>query len=185
MIPQAWSGTTFVVLFITAFGAAAAQRAADLVASNAFVVDTSYNGRRAVRIDANADAANATSYAIVKNTSLQDGTIEVDVAGRPAAGASADARGFIGVGFRLRDGHYEYVYLRPTNGRADDQVRRNHATQYSSYPDFDYARSRAEAPGKYESYVDLEPGVASVFDRERPAPRSSTGLSRTVGGARH
>lgn len=163
---QTWSGTTFVVLFTTAFGAATAQRAADLVAYNVSIADTTYDGRRAVRVVPNDGAENATSYAIVKNTALQDGTIEVDVAGRPAAGASADARGFIGVGFRLRDGHYEYVYLRPTNGRADDQVRRNHATQYSSYPDLDYARSRAEAPGKYESYVDLEPGVWTKYRLE-------------------
>jgi hypothetical protein len=30
------------------------------------------------------------------------------------------------------------IYLRPTNGRADDQVRRNHATQYFSYPGYDF-----------------------------------------------
>jgi hypothetical protein len=62
--------------------------------------------------------------------------------------------------FRLQaDGRYEYIYLRPINGRADDQVRPNHSTQYSSHPDFDVARSRKEAPEKYESYVDLQPGV--------------------------
>jgi len=81
------------------------------------------------------------------------------MAGLPAKGAAEGARGFIGVAFRLRDGRFEYIYLRPTNGRADDQVRRNHSTQYSSFPDFDFARSRKEAPEKYESYVDLEPGV--------------------------
>jgi len=31
------------------------------------------------------------------------------------------------------------------------------------YPDFDFARSRKEAPEKYESYVDLEPGVWTPF----------------------
>lgn len=36
-----------------------------------------------------------------------------------------EARGFIGIVFRLRDDRLEYIYLRPTNGRADDQVRRN------------------------------------------------------------
>jgi hypothetical protein len=160
------SAGTAVMLLMTALSAASAQRAADLVAHNASVVDTTYSGRRAVRVVPDAGAENATSYAIVKNTSLQDGTIEVEVAGRPAAGAFTDARGFIGIGFRLRDGRYEYVYLRPTNGRANDQVRRNHSTQYSSYPDFDYARSRAEAPGKYESYVDLEPGVWTKYRLE-------------------
>ena len=63
-------------------------------------------------------------------------------------------------------GAYEYIYLRPTNGRADDQVRRNHSTQYSSHPDFDFARSRQEAPEKYESYVDLEPGVWTKYKIE-------------------
>jgi hypothetical protein len=113
---------------------------------------------------ASPDAPNATSYAVVKDASFRDGTIEVDLAGQPVAGAAAGARGFIGVAFRLQaDGRYEYIYLRPTNGRADDQVRRNHSTQYSSYPDFDFARSRQEAPEKYESYVDLEPGVWTKF----------------------
>ena len=55
------------------------------------------------------------------------------------------ARGFIGIAFRLQgDGRYECIYL-PTNGRADDQVRRNHSTQYSSHRDFDFARARKEA----------------------------------------
>ena len=67
--------------------------------------------------------------------------------------------GFIGIAFRLQNGKFEYIYLRPTNGRADDQVRRNHSTQYSAHPDFSFAVSRQQAPEKYESYVDLEPGV--------------------------
>jgi hypothetical protein len=83
----------------------------------------------------------------------------VEFAGRPGASAAADARGFIGIGFRLHDGRFEYIYLRPTNGRAADQVRRNHSIQYSSFPDFDFARLRKEAPEKYESYVDLDPGA--------------------------
>ncbi len=53
----------------------------------------------------------------------------------------------------------EYIYLRPDNGRVDDQVRRNHATQYAAHPDFTFARLRKESPERYESYVDLEPGV--------------------------
>ena len=86
------------------------------------------------------DAANGSSYAIVKGASFRDGTIEVDLAGKPAAGAGAGARGFIGIAFRLQDNKYEYIYLRPTNGRAEDQVRRNHSTQYGSHPDFDFAK---------------------------------------------
>ena len=47
--------------------------------------------------------------------------------------------------------------IRPTNGRSDDQLRRNHSTQYFSYPDYDFDRLRREASGQYESYTDLVP----------------------------
>src|SRR5262245_22134131 len=138
----------------------AAQSVDRLTGKNVSIAQVDFKGRRAIRLIANPDAANATSYAVVKDALFRDGTIEVDLAGQPAAGAGAGARGFIGIAFRLQsDGRYEHIYLRPTNGRADDQVRRNHSTQYSSYPDVDFAESRQEAPEKYESYVDLEPSV--------------------------
>jgi hypothetical protein len=141
-----------------------AQTADQLVGKNVSIARISYKGRNAIQIIATPEAANASSYATIKNRSFLDGTIEVDLAGQPTANASAGARGFIGVAFRLHgDGSYEYIYLRPTNGRADDQIRRNHSTQYSSYPDFDFARSRQEAPEKYESYVDLQPGVWTKY----------------------
>ena len=122
-----------------------------------------YQGRSSVRLIAAPDAANGSSYAVLKNIGFQDGSIEVDLAGKPAAGAGPAARGFIGMAFRLQDETYEYIYLRPTNGRADDQVRRNHSTQYSSHPGFDFARLRQESPEKYESYVDLQPGVWTKY----------------------
>lgn len=145
----------------------AAQVADRLVGKNASMVETNYKGRGAIQLIAKPDAANGTSYALVKDVSFRDGVIEVDLAGQPAAGALAAARGFIGIAFRLHgDGRYEYIYLRPTNGRADDQIRRNHSTQYSSYPDFDFARLRQEGPDKYESYVDLQPGVWTKYKIE-------------------
>lgn len=138
----------------------AAQTADRLNGRNVSIAQVEFKGKKAVQVIANADAQNATSMAIVKDAIFLDGTIEVDLAGQPAAGAGGGARGFIGIAFRLQgDGRYEYIYLRPTNGRADDQVRRNHSTQYSAHPDFDFARARKEAPEKYESYVDLQPGV--------------------------
>jgi len=147
--------------------ALAAQSPDRLTARNVSIAQTNYKGRSAVQVIATPEAANATSYAVVKDALFRNGTIEVELAGQPAAGAGSGARGFIGIAFRLQgDGSYEYIYLRPTNGRADDQVRRNHSTQYSSYPDFDFARSRQEAPEKYESYVDLQPGVWTRFKIE-------------------
>jgi hypothetical protein len=138
----------------------AAQSVDQLDGKNVSIAQTNFKGRSAVQVIAAPDALNAASFAVVKGASFLNGTIEVDLAGQPAAGAGSGARGFIGIAFRLQgNGAYEYIYLRPTNGRADDQVRRNHSTQYSSHPDFDFARSRQDAPEKYESYVDLEAGV--------------------------
>jgi hypothetical protein len=127
------------------------------------VASTTYQGKSAVRVDALPDAGDGASYAIVKGSKFHNGTIEVELAGKPAANAGGGARGFIGIAFRLQGNRYEYIYLRPTNGRADDQVRRNHSTQYGSSPGFDYDRFRKESPEKYESYVDLEPGVWTQY----------------------
>ena len=144
-----------------------AQTADLMEGKNVSIAQSNYKGRSAIQVIATPGAANAASYAAIKNTAFRDGTIEVDLAGQPAAGAGEGARGFIGIAFRLQgDGRYEYICLRPTNGRADDQVRRNHSTQYSSHPDFDFARSRKEAPEKYESYVDLQPGVWTKYKIE-------------------
>jgi hypothetical protein len=85
--------------------------------------------------------------------------IEAEIAGAPAPDAPPGARGFVGIAFRVRPDHrtYDAFYLRPTNGRADEQLRRNHSAQYISHPDWPWYRLRDETPGKYESYVDLEP----------------------------
>src|SRR6201988_3670055 len=53
-----------------------------------------------------------------------------------------------------------------SGGVVTETVAKNHSTQYSSHPDFDCARSRQEAPEKYESYVDLEPGVWTKYKIE-------------------
>ncbi len=122
-----------------------------------------YEGKPAVRVDALPNAANGASYAILKGSRFHNGTIEVELAGKPAANAGPGARGFIGIAFRVQGNRFEYIYLRPTNGRADDQIRRNHSTQYAAYPVFDFDRLRKESPGKYESYVDLEPGAWTKY----------------------
>jgi hypothetical protein len=116
-----------------------------------------HQGQPGVRL---VNKAAGESYAAVDGPLLQDGEIEVDVAGRPQEGASEGARGFVGVAFRLRadDSGFECFYIRPTNGRADDQLRRNHSTQYTSEPGFPWQKLRGESPGVYESYVDLVSG---------------------------
>ena len=140
-----------------------AQTVDQLDAHGVKVSSVRYDGKQAIRLDAGASTPNGESYAVVKGGQFHNGTIEASIAGKPGADAGPAARGFIGIAFRLQGGRYEYIYLRPTNGRADDQVRRNHSTQYGSHPDYGFDRLRRESPEKYESYVDLQPGVWTKF----------------------
>jgi len=121
-----------------------------------------YEGRSALRV-AEAEEFRDSSpdkLVIIPGVDFYNGVIELDIAGHPIAGAQTGARGFIGIAFHLTGDaeSYECIYLRPTNGRAQDQLRRNHSTQYISYPDYPWQRLRESAPGQYESYVDLVPG---------------------------
>ena len=128
------------------------------------VDSTTYQGRKAVRVmPAPASAVKTASgggIVVLPGVTFHNGIIELEVAGKPGTGAPGDARGFVGVAFRVSNdaSKYECFYLRPTNGRADDQLRRNHSAQYISFPDYEWNRLRTEAPGQYESYVDLVPG---------------------------
>ena len=122
-----------------------------------------YRGRRALHLAPaqHQESDKHSMIALVNGTDFKDGTIEVEVAGLPIVAMDATARGFVGVEFRAQEhgARAENIYLRPTNGRADDQLRRNHSVQYESVPEFPWHRLREAAPGVYESYVDLEAGA--------------------------
>jgi len=126
------------------------------------VEQATYRGRVAVRLTdaAVAEGDDANRLAIVPGSSFQDGTIEVTLSGDTAPDASPAMRGFVGIAFRVTSdkSHYECFYLRPKNGRSEDQLQRNHSAQYISVPGFPWQKLRSESPGKYESYVDLVPG---------------------------
>lgn len=136
-------------------------RFSEVVNGRAKVVE--YRGRRAVALvpAAETKGKDASMLAIFAGPEFKDGTIEIEVAGAPRADAPEDSRGFVGIAFRAgAHGEWsEIFYLRPTNGRANDQLRRNHSVQYVSEPDYPWSRLRQEAPGGYESYTDLESGA--------------------------
>lgn len=127
---------------------------------NTVVEVTTYKGRKALKVsEPPANKADREDKLVILPVDFHNGTIELELAGSIATGAIAGARGFVGVAFRVADDvkKFECIYLRPTNGRADDQVRRNHSVQYISYPDFPWQKLRKEETEKYESYVDLVP----------------------------
>ena len=119
-----------------------------------------YRGRAALRVIEQDMLSDDPTIAILTDSKFKDGVIETAIAGSLCADAPMDMRGFVGIAFRAKPhgSHFEYFFIRPTNGRADDQLRRNHSTQYCSHPDFPWFRLREESPGVYESYSDLIPG---------------------------
>lgn len=140
----------------------------DLEASNVLELHNvkaeaaTYLERKAIRITdiAAPDVSDAGRLAVIRGTSFQDGTIEVDLTGDTAPNAGSEFRGFVGVSFRVSTDrtHFENFYIRTKNGRSDDQLQRNHSAQYISIPGFPWQKLRSETPGKYESYVDLVAG---------------------------
>jgi len=124
----------------------------------------SYRGRDAVRLTVAPRPGAQTALenlALIDASAFRSGTIELMVASTVAPDADTSARGFVGLAFHSTPdaSHFENIYLRPTNGRAREQLRRNHAVQYESLPDYPWDRLRHDAPGQYESYTDLEPAV--------------------------
>jgi hypothetical protein len=117
------------------------------------------NDKKVVKVvmDSALKGADLPTFVKVKNIDFKDGIIEVKVLSRLLKTAPASARGFIGVAFHIDslNAAFEGIYLRPTNGRAEDQLRRNHSIQYFSYPGYDFDRLRKEAEGVYESYADM------------------------------
>lgn len=132
---------------------------------NATVEPAMLDGKKGLRVTTppvtQGQGVTGESLVVIEGLQFTDGVIEAEIAGISAPGAPETARGFVGIVFRLQDDmrRFEQLYLRPTNGRAEDQERRNHSVQYSSHPDWPFFRTRKETPSKYEAYVDLVAGA--------------------------
>jgi hypothetical protein len=136
-----------------------------LILHNVAAAPVTLDGRKGLRLtmsdEARREQRQVEQLATIRDLEFSNGVIEVELAGAPAPDAPAGARGFVGIAFRVQPSNdtYDAFYLRPTNGRATDQERRNHSAQYISHPAWTWSRLRQETPSKYESYVDLVPGV--------------------------
>ncbi len=117
------------------------------------------DGLKVLRVtkDPAIEAVDEPTYARLIGSEFHNGVIEVKVLSKLLPDAPDYARGFIGVAFRIDDNNksFEAFYVRPTNGRCDDQLRRNRSAQYFSYPNYKFERFRTECPGKYEAYADM------------------------------
>lgn len=132
----------------TALRSAGGRLAADFTPS-------SIDGKPTLRITPGKTATDG--LVILPLEDFRDGEIRIRLWSELRPDASADARGFAGLAFRIKADAkaFEYFYVRPDNARAASQVRRNHSLQYASYPDHPWEVLRKAEPGKYESYADM------------------------------
>jgi hypothetical protein len=85
----------------------------------------------------------------MKHLIFSNGTIELDIRGKEEFQQS-----FVGIAFHGLDNNtFDAVYFRPFNFQTDDPVRKIHAVQYISMPDFPWEVLREKFNGKYEKAV--------------------------------
>ncbi|MBD1366791.1 hypothetical protein IDJ77_23470 [Mucilaginibacter sp. ZT4R22] len=96
----------------------------------------------------------------LKNVDFTNGVIELDIKGKDVLQHS-----FVGIAFHGTGSPntMDVVYFRPFNFRAPDSVRRIHAVQYVSLPQFDWEILREKYNGQYEKDIRLPPMADGWF----------------------
>jgi hypothetical protein len=95
----------------------------------------------------------------LKGITFSEGTIEIDLRGKDVLQKS-----FIGIAFHGVDTvTHDVIYFRPFNFLSTDPVRKIHAVQYVSHPDFPWDRLREEKNGQYEKAVNPAPSPQDWF----------------------
>lgn len=150
---------TFILIFaasIICYGQKKSFDLQQLLKENKLIT----NNKKVVPLtDANKKAISLTGVAWIKDISFSTGTIEVDLRGKDVMQQS-----FLGIAFHGVDTTtMDVVYFRPFNFRSADPVRKIHAVQYVSHPDFPWHKLREEKNGIYEKAVSPAPAATEWF----------------------
>jgi hypothetical protein len=95
----------------------------------------------------------------LKGIEFSNGIIEVDIRGKDILQQS-----FVGIAFHgVDDETLDAIYFRPFNFQSTDPVRKIHAVQYISHPDFTWQVLREKQNGKYEKAVTRAPDGNNWF----------------------
>jgi hypothetical protein len=85
----------------------------------------------------------------LKDVQFSEGIVELDIKGKDVFQQS-----FVGIAFHGVDKDtLDAVYFRPFNFQSSDPIRKSHAVQYISHPDYPWPVLREKYPGKYENEV--------------------------------
>lgn len=128
-------------------------------AVHTLVENRELDGERVLRVvkAEKIDQPDENTYARLTGLIFHNGVISVKMRSRLLPDAPSHARGFIGIAFRIGgdDASFESFYVRPTNGRTEDPVRRAHGCQYFSYPTYTFSYFREHGITRYEAPVDI------------------------------
>jgi hypothetical protein len=84
----------------------------------------------------------------ITGTDFATGEIELDM----------KSVNFVGLAFHISNSTtYESIYFRPFNFKAADSVKRSHAVQYHSLPDYSWQKLRTQFPDQYEDVINPVP----------------------------
>jgi Domain of Unknown Function (DUF1080). len=105
----------------------------------------SEDGKNGVRFSKSGN----DGVAWLKHVIFSNGVIELDIRGKEEFQQS-----FVGIAFHGMDNStFDAVYFRPFNFQSDDPVRKIHAVQYVSMPDYSWDVLREKFNGKYEKAI--------------------------------
>lgn len=95
----------------------------------------------------------------LKHVIFSDGIIELDIRGKDEFQQS-----FVGIAFHGNDNNtLDAIYFRPFNFQSTDSVRKIHAVQYISQPDYPWEVLREKFNGKYENSIIPSPNGNEWF----------------------
>lgn len=92
-------------------------------------------------------------------SSFKNGEIEIEMQGKDVF-----QRSFIGIAFHgLNDSTYDAAYCRPFNFYVKDSIRKIHAIQYVSHPNYTWKKLREERNGQFEKEIANAPDPNTWF----------------------
>jgi len=118
------------------------------------------NGRNVMPLsDGKRQGISSNGIVWLNSVEFSNGTIEIDLRGKDVPQQS-----FLGIAFHGVDTvTYDAIYFRPFNFQSSDPVRKIHAVQYISEPDYPWHKLREEKNGKYEKGIDPPPSATAWF----------------------
>lgn len=130
-----------------------------LIAFNGRVVPITDGNKKGVSLVPGGKDGFNEGVVWLKDVTFSTGTIELDLRGKDVVQKS-----FIGIAFHGVDSvTHDIVYFRPFNFQSQDPVRKIHAVQYVSHPDFTWHKLREEKNGIYEKGIDPPPSPKDWF----------------------